>query len=468
MSSNISTYGSPGVSLEGGARRAGAWRTIADALIVGVLSLYVLSGVTRVPFHGDEATILFMSRDLSAMLSGRIAEVLYRDPPLGDPAAQELRLLNGNLTFLGMGALWLLAGFRDSDLNAQWDWGASIDHNVRTGHLPRADLLFVARLWGAFCTCLSLAAVMALARRAARALPGGAGDLAARGMSWAAALIYALLPIVLVNGRRATFEGATLLTLALAMLAAMVLVRHTAQRTDRPGHWAWMGVAAGLAISAKHTLLLVMPPLLLGVLVTARWGHASWRRGIVGSVLAGVLMLGTFLALNPAWWSADPALPGVVAALRLKLIQDQATAYGTFGGGWERVAAATTAVIQAPQYFEVEREWRAWLADPITQYEAAGMSGLALPIASLSLAAVGLLHLLRRPVTALLAALGVLTMVALAALNPLPWQRYYVPLAPFVALAYAAGGMVVWRWAWALLRAFFLRSWGRGSHVIAS
>src|SRR5215510_11017733 len=64
-----------------------------DYLYVGILIFYVLAGARLVPFHGDESTILYMSRDWfkspSALAYGAFP------PGSGEAMDQELRLLNG-------------------------------------------------------------------------------------------------------------------------------------------------------------------------------------------------------------------------------------------------------------------------------------------------------------------------------------------------------------------------------------
>ena len=137
--------------------------------------------------------------------------LFFRDPPPDPEAAadQDLRLLNGPLASLTFGAAWLLAGIPAERLNKQWLWGADLDFNRASGHVPDDQLLFVARWASALFGALSIAAVSAIA---ARLIGPGA---------WLAALIYATLPAVLLNTRRAMYEGGLLFALSLVVLLAV-------------------------------------------------------------------------------------------------------------------------------------------------------------------------------------------------------------------------------------------------------
>ena len=418
---------------------------LLDTLFIGLLALYVLAGVLAVPLHGDEATIIFMSRDIEALRPDQITTLFFRNPPQVDPAVQELRLLNGSITFFGMGALWKLAGFDAADVNQQWDWGADYAYNQTNGHIPSTALLFVARLWSAFCTVLSTAVLFAIARRV---MP--------RVGAWIAALVYVLLPALLLNGRRASFEGSVQITLMLLLWAAVVLTQRIAEKRDRAVHWLLLGLAAGASAAAKHNSLLVIAPVIAIVIVFSLSRRRAWTYTLRNTLVAGLATGVLFIALNPAWWSADPRLPGAVIQLRLDLIKNQASAFGGFENGGERFSAALTSIIAPPQYYEVKAGWPEWLAEAIRQYESQTfllipLRGIALPPITLIVAVLGMIVLPRSAAANLLRLSALFTLISLLLLNPLPWQRYYLPLAPFWALLYGAGlayvGRLIWQWS---------------------
>ncbi|MBX3065627.1 MAG: glycosyltransferase family 39 protein [Anaerolineae bacterium] len=415
-----------------------------DGLFVALLILYTMAGVAITPFHGDESTIIAMSVDFHTLISGHAADLTYHNPAVGDPSLQELRMINGNLSGLGYGLMWTLAGLSVSDLNTQWDWSTDYQTNLAMGHRPSPPLLFVTRLWAAFCTSLSIAVMFAIGRR-----------LGGRRLAWLAALCFTLLPAMLVNGRRANFEGTTLLTTTLAVLAAVILAQRLRQGNLRWIHWLLFGAASGLALASKHNSLLILAPMFAGLLLIGLLTAGQRLTAIGGLFAAGIVMIAVFFAFDPAWWSLSPELPREILRLRSNLLRLQTDAFGGFAptaqGWWERISAGTSYVFAAPQYYEVNVGWNLWIADEIARYEASGLIGLIVPAAVwLLLALVGLITLRHDAAGWLLRGLGLAVLIALILVNPLPWQRYYLPLAPFAAIFSGAGisyllGLVIQR-----------------------
>ena len=187
------------------------WLALDVIWLVG-LSLYVGAGTDNVPFHGDESTLIYMSRDYHYLVQQRdLDRVLYAELP-ENPSEQDLRLLNGTVGKMAMGLAWDLSGYTVEDLNEPWAWGLGWDVNAALQHIPADDVLYAARASSAALTIASVWAVFAITLAA---LPN---HLAA----WTASLIYATTPAVLMNGRRAMMDGALLCFSALTVLAALL------------------------------------------------------------------------------------------------------------------------------------------------------------------------------------------------------------------------------------------------------
>ncbi|MCC7450644.1 MAG: glycosyltransferase family 39 protein [Anaerolineae bacterium] len=456
-----------------------------DSLLIGALMLYIMAGMALTPFHGDESSTIYMSRDwyTLAWLHNPSA-LFYRNPP--DPKTatdQQLRLVNGPLSYYTTGFAWSLAGMAVSDINDQWLWGADWNYNHDNGHIPGDKLLFVSRLSSTLLTVLSAAVVFAIGRR-----------LAGRQVGWASAFVYATLPIVLLNGRRAMFEGAFMLMIALVLWVGMIV----AQKRQRLRWWLLFGLVSGLAITSKHTAILIVIPVFATLLLIGRL-----RR--IGNFLIALVITGfVFLILNPAWWSAPLDVPREVLRLRQELLNGQVEHYGGYTNVADRLVALITQPLGSPQYYEDVQGWPQWIGGQISAYQAGGVLtvGIMWGWFGAVLGVVGVLAFLRStptpnpspikreglkgctaapltaayaidqrpppgrrlkgrtaaPLTAavgkgrgnggtilFLAVTGFATL-ALLILTPLAWQRYYVPLAALWAILIGMGLITVWQW----------------------
>jgi 4-amino-4-deoxy-L-arabinose transferase-like glycosyltransferase len=427
---------------------------LVDAAFLLALAAYVLAGYKVVPFHGDESTLIFMSKDYYYLVQQHdLDRVLYRDPPV-DPHEQALRLINGTVGKMAMGVAWDLAGLHASDINGSWAWNMDWSANVSLGHVPEVRLLHAARLSSTLLTVISGWAVFGIARLVAR------NRLAA----YAASLIYLTTPAVLVDGRRAMMEGSQLCFSALAVLVALVILREQA-RSEWRGRvlvawYAVFGVACGFALASKHNTLIAVGAMFLAVAAepvvlrgwtefTAERFRGELKRHSLRLVGAGVLTVLVFLALNPAWWSDPLGMPDRVAKMRYDLLRGQVAYYGGYEGWGARVEGLVRqAFFAAPQYYE-DPKWKDYIPDQIRAYEATPWTGrLGGPIWGVPLVIVfglGIVELRSHwrdgPAGGALLWVGVTAFVLLIT-TPMSWQRYYLPLQAPLAVVAGAG---VWR-----------------------
>ncbi|MCU0514196.1 MAG: glycosyltransferase family 39 protein [Anaerolineae bacterium] len=429
-----------------------------DGLFVLLLALYVLAGVALVPLHGDEATVIYTARDVYFITGGDLARVRYQAAPasIAPEAAteQELRLLNGTLTRYLFGLAALAAGFGRDDINDQWDWCCDLAYNTQNGHVPAPDLLRLTRTVAALLFAASSGVLFLLARR-----------IAGRPVAYLAALYYTLNPALLLNGRRAMMESALLLGTLLLLLAAVGLL--AALPRPRPARFLALGLAAGLALAAKHTAVFSILPVFIsiGAALLHAIRRAWWARQplplrpLLWLLAAGLVALATFYVLNPAWWG-DPLTRAVqVLGLRQSLLAGQTAAFG----GYETAAAQAAGFLRQvfivlPQYYEVSA-WQDFIGPQIAAYEASPWRGVSLGgsvpggIIIAALMAVGAIWLLRQrsvppAVRGLLMVYGAVLLPATFILTPLEWQRYYLPAYPVVALFGAMGTLALLRAAW--------------------
>ncbi len=407
----------------------------ADALWLALLAVYIVAGATIAPFHGDESTLLYMGRDYHYLFVDRdLSKALYDDTWTRRPDEQRLRLENGVISKTIYGWLAWHQGYGPDDLNGEWHWGRDYEFNRRDNRVPDAQLLNAARIASAIQLALATAVFFHFTRMTVN-----------RPTAYLASALFALHPNVLINGRRAMMEGSHLLGLTLALLAGAWLLRERKWQA-----YLLFGACLGLAVAAKHPNALIAALVFIAVAITTRREQtASEKRKLGGGWRQQILLLPTlgaaaavFLLLNPAWWSAPFQLPFIIAERRAELLRAQVDWIGGYESFTERVQGFFQYVFAAErQYFEVAR-WAEYdvISDQIAFYESSGLAGILFGgtglfgIVCLALAMFGALNLARdSAIEAKNRLLLLLWMIGLALvtllLTPLPWARYYLPLA---------------------------------------
>lgn len=424
-----------------------------DALWLLALALYIAAGVPLASFHGDEAMQVYMSDDYAVAFFDRDLPRLTAGPPYNVDAEAQLRILNGSVNRYSIGLLWHLAGYSRADLPPApgWDWGLDYDSNVATGHRPADALLHLARLSSALLLAVSAAAMFGLGWQV-----GG------RPLAYAASALYTLNPVILLNGRRAMMEGSLLAFGLLAVLLAAQISRRRAHGQPA-GAWWWLALAAasGLTLASKHSG---------AVFVAAAFGWVALAellrrpRALVSAALrlaaSGALALALFIALSPALWSDPPARLRDLLAVRAELlaIQVQADPAAPMPLAQRVEFILTQPFIAPPLHFEaggwtsfapISDEIARYMASPLSGWQFGPVIGAALTLLA-AFGAVALAVPRLRGSVPLGHAAGLLLWLALALAamltNPLPWQRYYLPLIPPVTLLAVVGAAALWRW----------------------
>ena len=403
------------------------WIEIAALLL---FSIFLVGGASGVPFHPDESSWLFQSRDLEGLLSDPASLAWRRD--VGATQDLTYRLLNAPLAKYILGAARLAGGFPATAVDSDWDWTKAWEENVRAGALPSERLLRDARRASAL---LLIPAVIAL-YLCGRALGGRTTGLAA-------AILLATNALILLHGRRAMAEGALTLGICLALLGLLYADRHP-----------WLaGLAAGLAFSAKTSAAVWIP---LG-LVAAAWAGDRRNRSLRGTLqrvgaftlAAGVLIIG----LHPILW-ADP--PGAVIEMwraRQLLVAAQVETASEFmplavlRTSGDRIAGILAHLFLTPlQFAEAGNYLRETAAAEAAYLRLEGNTLLRSFFGGSLLFGLGLLGGVvavrrdwpagagQRRATALAVLATIVQAVALAGAVPLAFQRYSLPLVPLVCL----------------------------------
>jgi hypothetical protein len=408
------------------------WFSLLALLIP--IGLFGAWGSSRVPFHPDEASLLYQSRDLETLFQDPMS--LAWSPQPESELDQEYRALNAALPKYMLGLGRRLAGYGPESVSSDWDWSKSWDANLKAGALPSGGVLQGAR----YASLATVLAAVALAFPLGRQMEG----------PLTGALSAALLgthALVLLHGRRAMAEG----TLVLGVVLALVGILHAHRRP-------WLaGLCCATAAAAKFSGFALAPVGLLAAIWPAKGKRAKGvaLRGAL-SFLVPFLLL--FLLLHPLFWSYPVRAATATWTIRQDLLEGQTAAIGVHAPGMVLDDPATRSAVLVAQLFILEPQhwevgnYRAELTASIESYEAIpGHSVMRGWVGGGSLLGFTLLGIIgsfryqepcsnrqRRP-RVLLALASVAQAGALLLSVPLPFQRYVMPLVPMVCLWAALG-----------------------------
>jgi len=428
-----------------------AWWHVGDFGFVIAVVAYILIGTPFVPFHPDEAMQIYASGDYDIATGSGGPKALATRPPYPLDSDGHLRILNGTVHRHFVGFLRQLAGIGPEHLPPRpgWNWALDLRGNAAGGYLPSGELLMLGRLASSLSLALCVFPTFVIGWLVGR-----------RPAAWLFTALFLLNPAVLINGRRAMQEGSMLLFGMIVILLAFLMARLIlANKNPAFGWWVALALGGGMAVASKHIGLAFLAG--GGAIILSATAHQHTRRNLLANLTGLVVALAVagavFLILSPALWDHPSARLGDLIATRAELIRllDD----GRHGGALrcaERIL--TMPFVFSPQFFEVA-DWASnpGVFDGIAHYAASRLGGL--PLGSLlgwaitGFAAFGAYRIAvqrdfqkpDRSVHHLILVWWATTALLLIA-NPLPWQRYYLPLIPPTALLAVVGVLLSWNW----------------------
>lgn len=394
--------------------------------LLALLTFFHLWGIPLVPFHPDESTQLFMSSDFETLFI-QPASMAW-DPAREEDLRQHYREFDAPLTryTIGLGR-WIR---RLPALSVDWEWPKTWQGNSLAGALPEPQLLYTGR----FMVTLLLEVSLVLIYCSGYHLGGYR-------MGLLAVLCLGTNALVLLHSRRAMAESALTMGIALAIWSFL-------QGEKRP--W-FAGAGIALAFNAKQSALALLPVGLVAVCWLSR-GTTNPTRKIVRNVCVYLGVFGLItLALNPLLWSNPGGALRAAWAARNAWIE-KSSMEKLLSGQIVTAMPQRTAVLLSNLYIrpltfqevdsyhtEASAAEAVYLRNPAHNLLRGSVGGgvhLYLTLLGLMLA----IQQLRitdhddRRMLSLLLLMTLAQAVALTLFVHLSWQRYVIPMVPFISL----------------------------------
>jgi len=419
-------------------------KRIADATFLLALMIYVLAGTALVPVHGDEFMQMAMARDFFSLMRGDWQQLTVTLPVEPDTLPY-LRLINGTINKNLIGVAWAIDGRGADSLPGIFAWAQPLDWNRQHGNVPPDDALQTARWPSALLTALGVIPMFLIG-----------WQLRLRSLAYPAALLYALHPVILLNGRRAMMEGSLMLLTLLCIywLTALIIAEHSAtangfmRRLSPVVRYGVLGLLIGLVVAAKHTGLVVAGSVIVAALIAAWLRERSWRTlaWVVLTVAVGLIVV---FILNPAYWTHPIGSLRATLTARVQLLNSQITGSPlAYTSPIQQAQAVITEPFLTPPQFYEAPNWTGLLDNQIAAYQHSSVDGwdwgAVIGWILTILSGIGLLALiydaLHRDLVAWAILIWTAATVAESLAIPLAWQRYYLPLT-LVAIVLAAMGL---------------------------
>lgn len=404
-------------------------------LLCILIGIFFLIGIEGVPFHPDESSLLYQSRDL---------EKLFTDPSLlvwvsehTGEVDQTYRLLNPPIPKYLIGIGRILAGYDSQSVEVDWNWSATWDENADRGAIPERKLLLGSRLAITAVLLCTMVPLILIAKK-----------ISGTKLAIVVVLIFGIHSLALLHGRRAMSEGPLIFGSTLAILGIM-------EAKGRPG---LAGLGTAIAASSKLSAVALIPVGILAIL-WRRGGEVSTTRKPYRQFLmfSAVTVFVTFI-LNPVLWSNPLAGIGGIWNSRVEFSARQRESIQAVSPEQilETPAQRVVAIIgmmffRAPQtsevanYIEKTRSFeQAYLDNPANTLISGSIGGGVAFVFTIFGIAISIFQLKqfswekKRLVALLLIGAGAQASALIIA-NAIPFQRYYIPLLPFVILLMGIG-----------------------------
>jgi len=275
-------------------------------LICGVFSIlwmfFYFKNLVIVPFHPDESTQIYMSKDVELLLNHTTD--LYFQETVQNSIEQDYRLLDAPLTKYFIGIFRII--FKLESIPFDWDWSKSWNDNQKA--IPGNQLLLISRLSSAIFFPFSIVLFALIVKEVFKT-----ENL----LIFLSLILFAFNSLLLLHTRRAMAESSMIFFLLLSLLTL----------TKIPNKWFFLSsVPIALAINAKQILIFLIP---LAILLLIWIFKNQFKNFMMQFILFFVLLVGVFLILNPIAWKQPIQVAKQMVNQRIELSRNQIDAIET-------------------------------------------------------------------------------------------------------------------------------------------
>jgi hypothetical protein len=319
--------------------------------IAGIFSIlwmfFYFKNLLNVPFHPDESTQIFMSKDVELIINNTTD--LYFQEDTQNSIEQKYRLLDAPLPKYFIGIFRNI--FNLEAIPYDWDWSKSWTDNQRA--IPSPQLLLISRISAAIFFPFSIVLFALILKEVFKS-----DNL----LFFLSLILFAFNSLLLLHTRRAMAESSMIFFLLLSILTLWKI----------PNKWFFLSaVPIALAINAKQILIFLIPLAIILIIFNFK---KHLKNFIVQITLFFVLLVGIFLVLNPIAWKQPIQVTKHMFIQRMELSQNQADTiesvspeFLTNSVSKRIIAFIAQLFIQQPSPQEVSN-YQEYLNQPIVDY----------------------------------------------------------------------------------------------------
>jgi hypothetical protein len=260
---------------------------------------FYFKNLLNVPFHPDESTQIFMSKDVELIINNT-SDLFFQEDSLSS-IEQNYRLLDAPLPkyFIGIFRIF----FELEAIPFDWDWSKSWTDNQNA--IPGNQLLLISRISAAIFFPFSIVLFVLILKEVFKS------DYL---LIFLSLILFAFNSLLLLHTRRAMAESSMIFFLVLSLLTLCKI----------PNKWFFLSsVPIAFAINAKQILIFLIP---LSIVLIIFIFKKQLKNLMVHFTLFFVIFVGIFLILNPIAWKQPVQVAKQMLIQRMELSQNQVNA----------------------------------------------------------------------------------------------------------------------------------------------